>query len=346
MSLSFKKNYVSHEKFQWDFSLSSNPFGPSPKVKDALMKALFNHNSLSPYPDAGYQELKNSIGSFHDIPQEDIFLGAGLDGLIFDIINLLLQPQDELILPTVTFRNAMYPAIHKGAIVTQIPMKSNLGVDFDQLIQAINAKTKIIFLCNPNNPTGIYEPLESIKQLLDSTDALVILDEANIEFSKGSGLELIHLYPNLIILKTFSKAYGLAGIRVGYGISKSLHLKKLISARPPFFISTLSEIASSHALTDQTYLKNTVNLIIQERNFLETELKNLNFTITPSESNTLLCRIPDNILSASYVIEQLHVYNCHVINGTYFNLEDRYLRIAPKKHEDNEVLIKILKSIL
>ena len=80
MSLSFKKNYVSHKKFQWDFSLSSNPFGPSPYVKDALIAAISNDDSLSLYPDAGYQKLKNSIGSFHDIPQEDIFLGAGLDG--------------------------------------------------------------------------------------------------------------------------------------------------------------------------------------------------------------------------------------------------------------------------
>lgn len=345
MALSFKENYIASKHFQLDFGLSSNPLGPSPQVKQALLQVLSDGEPLSPYPTSGYPKLTEAIASFYQISPNEIILGAGLDGLIFDIINCALGAGDELILPAITFRNAIYAANAKGAVVTQVPMKSNFAVDFDRLIEAINKRTKIIFLCNPNNPTGIYEPLVFIRRLLESTDSLVVLDEANIEFSGGSGLALVKEFSHLIVLRTFSKAYGLAGARVGFGVSHSSIFNKIVLSRPPFFISTLSEIATCHAILDQQYLLNTVHAAAQERNFLEKELAILGFTIIPSQSNTLLCRVPEKFSSASGLIEQLNQYDCHVVNGTYFNLEDRYVRIAPRLHEANEQLLAIFKRI-
>ncbi len=343
----FKNVYVPTKKFTRDFSLSSNPFGPSPRVKQALMQALSGSDSLlSPYPETGYPALLQAIADFHRVCPEQIILGAGLDGLIFDTINALLGPDDELVLPAVTFENALYAAIAQGARVQQVPMKSDFSVDFDQLIKSINPKTKIVFLCNPNNPTGIYEPLTSIVRLLESTQAFVVLDEANIEFSGGSAISLIERFPHFMVLRTFSKAYGLAGIRVGYGISRSPLLKKTASARPPFFISTLSAIAAQEALLDQDYVHSVVEKIIHERTFLERELNVLGFTVIPSQSNTVLCRIPSSIASASCLIEQLNRYDFHVVNGTHFNLPDCYVRIAPKVHEANEQLLGALRHIL
>ncbi len=346
MSLSFKDNYIPHEKFKWDFSLSSNPFGPSFRVKERLIQAISTDACLSSYPEENYPELTKAIASFYQCSEEEIILGTGVDGLIFDIISLLLEPQNELILPEVTFRNAIYAANLKNALVTQIPMHLDLSVDFDQLIRIISPKTKIIFLCNPNNPTGIYESLESIRRLLESTNALVIVDEANIEFSKESALALTKQFPHLMVLRSFSKAYGLAGIRVGYGISRSFLLKKIKETRPPFFLSTLSAIAACSALSDQNHLLKTVAKIIQERKFLEKELELLGFKIIPSSSNTLLCHIPKGIQSASDLLESLNQHDCHVINGTHYNLKDCYLRIAPRLHEVNERLVQILKTIL
>jgi len=343
----FTENYVPTKRFTWDFSLSSSSLGPSPQVRQALMQALSDNDALSPYPDAGYPELVKAIANFHHVDFDNIILGAGLDGLIFDSINALLGPNDELVIPAVTFRNALYAAASKGAVVKQVPMQATLAVDFEQLIKTIGANTKVVFLCNPNNPTGLYEPLVSIRRLLESTTALVIVDEANIEFTGGeSALSLVEQFPHLMVLRTFSKAYGLAGIRVGYGISRSPLLKKIASDRPPFFISKLSEIAACHAFADQDYMHHAVASIIQERSFLECELKNLGFTVTPSRSNTVLCRIPQGVSSASYVIEQLNKYDVNVVNGTHFNLEDRYLRISPKLREANENMLQVLKHIL
>lgn len=343
----FKKVYVPTKKFTQDFSLSSNPFGQSPRVKEALRRALADGDPLSPYPDAGYPALIEAIATFHAISPEHIILGAGLDGLIFDTMNALLGPDDELVLPAVTFENALYAAVAQGgAAVTQIPMNPDLTVDFDKLIKTLSAKTKIVFLCNPNNPTGIYEPVSAITKLLESTSALVVLDEANVEFSGGSAVALTEQFPHLMVLRTFSKAYGLAGMRVGYGISRSPVLKKIASARPPFFIAKLSEIAAQAALLDQDSMQHAVAKIIQERTFLAHELSELGFTVIPSQSNTVLCRMPAAVASASYLIEQLNTYDFHAVNGTHFTLPDRYVRIAPKKHEANERLLAVLRHIL
>lgn len=342
----FKDVYVPTKKFAQDFSLSANPFGPSPSVKQALMRALVDGDPLSPYPDAGYPALIEAIATFHAISPEHIILGAGLDGLIFDTMNALLGLDDELVLSAVTFENALYAAAAQGAAVTQISMNPDLTVDFDQLIKTLSAKTKIIFLCNPNNPTGIYEPLSAITKLLESTEALVVLDEANVEFSGGSAIALTERFPHLMVLRTFSKAYGLAGMRVGYGISRSPMLKKIASARPPFFIAKLSEIAAQAALLDQDSMQHAVAKIIQERTFLAHELSELGFTVIPSQSNTVLCRMPATVASASYLIEQLNTYDFHAVNGTHFTLPDQYVRIAPKTHEANERLIKVLRHIL
>lgn len=343
MTHSFQQNYTCKQKYRLDLGLSFNPLGPSPRVIQTLCK----HSELiAPYPEPEYPIVTEKITSLYSCNRNDLFIGAGLDGLIYDIINVVLDKNDELIIPNVTFRNAIYAASNRRAKITQIPMTANLSVDFNQLIDNISQKTKVIFICNPNNPTGIYESVKSIIHLLQSTNALVIVDEANIEYSGGSCLHLTEKFSNILVLRTFSKAYGLAGMRIGYGISRSPLLKEISAKRPPFGIASLSALAASVALEDQQHLNDSVAYVQLERNDMAYELELLGFSIVPSQSNTLLCHIPTSFGKASDLIDQLHQYDCHVVNGTSFNLPDCYLRIAPRLHSANIEFISILKNCL
>ncbi len=344
MKPSFKENYTCKKKYRLDFGLSSNPLGPSPQVMPTLCA---NGELLAPYPEVDYPFLRETIASFYSCDKQDIFLGNGLDGLIYDIMMLILEENDELIIPEVTFRNAIYPAMYRKAKITQIPVKPNLSIDFDRMIQAISPTTKVIFLCNPNNPTGIYEPLEEIVRLLQySPSALVIIDEANIEYSGGSCLYLTEQFPNLLVLRTFSKAYGLASMRIGYGVSRCSLLQELSIKRPPFCLTSLAALAACIALEDQEYLHHSVVYTKRECCFMGHALESLKFTVIPSQANTILCRIPASVASASDLVARLHRHDCHVVNGTFFNLPDQYLRIAPRLHSANVECISILKEIL
>lgn len=340
----FKQNYISKNKYRLDLGLSSNPLGASPHILQELCK---NPSLLTHYPEAGYPLLLEKLATFLDCNQDDLFLGAGLDGLIYDLVGLILKKGDELIIPQITFRNAIYAASNCDAEITQIPMLEDFSINFDGLIEAIKPNTRIIFICNPNNPTGIYEPVESIIRLLQaSPNVLVIVDEANIEYAGKSSLYLTEHFHNLLVLRTFSKAYGLAGMRIGYGVSKNPLLKELSTHRPPFCISSLSAFAAILALEDQQHLKDSITHVRQECNYMLQELKSLKFIPIPSQSNTLLCRIPSSWISASDLIDQLHHNDCHAVNGVYFNLSDHYLRIAPRLHAPNVEFISVLKNLL
>jgi histidinol-phosphate aminotransferase len=340
---SFENTYISKKRYRLDFGLSSNPLGTSSFVSKNLSTQL---TSLESYPEVGYPALVNQLADFYRVPTEYVLLGTGLDGVIFDLMNFLMKDGNELVLSKVTFQNAVVPAKMRGAKILQIPMKEDLRVDFDSLIAAATPKTKCIFLCNPNNPTGIYEPLDSIENLLSRTHTFVIVDEANIEYCGGSSLGLIHKYPHLIVLRTFSKAYGLAGMRVGYAISSSAKfLLQVSQSRPPFFLSCLSERAALLALKDPEHINKTASYLAEERAFLTKELESMGFELTPSVSNTLLCKVPK--INASSLLDQLHKFDCHAINGTHFNLEeDQYLRIAPRMRIANEELIFLLRRLL
>lgn len=342
-SSSFKSNYICSKKYRLDFGLSSNPLGPSSRVMHALCTS---RELLAPYPEEGYPLLTQKLVSVHHCRSQDIILGAGLDGLIYDLVNLILDKNDEFILPTVTFRNAIYAASNRKAKIIQIPMKPDLSVDFDVLINAITPVTKLIFLCNPNNPTGIYEPIDSIIRVLQSTNALVIVDEANIEYSGGSCLFLTERFTNLLVLRTFSKAYGLAGMRVGYGISRSPLLQDISAKRPPFCIGSISALAAQTALEDQQHLHVSVEYMRYERELMMRELAVLGLRVVPSQSNTLLCRVPASFGTASTFVEALHQVDCHVVNGAFFHLSDPYVRIAPRLHVENVEFISIVKKLI
>lgn len=252
------------------YKLASNEnlYGPSPKAKEAIQA---NVDELCYYPETGSPLLKAEISKALDVSPSRILFGAGLDEVILMISRAVLTPGDKIVTSEMTFGQYYHNAIVESANVVQVPLQDG-HFDLDGILAQIDNETKLVWLCNPNNPTGTYFTHEALAHFLQNVPSHVpvILDEAYVEFVTANdfpdALALQKEFPNAFILRTFSKAYGLAGLRVGYVIASEEAIEQWNIIRPPFNVGRLSEYAALAAFKDQAYLQS-----IQERNAQERE---------------------------------------------------------------------------
>ncbi|MCU5745812.1 histidinol-phosphate transaminase [Staphylococcus sp. SQ8-PEA] len=262
-----KKKYGIEGKL-YKLASNENLYGPSPAVKEAIVNHL---DELYYYPETGSPTLRETISADLNIDPSRILFGAGLDEVILMISRAVLTPGDKIVTSEMTFGQYNHNAIVESAEVVQVPMNEG-HFDLDGLKNAIDEKTKLIWLCNPNNPTGTYFTHTELRDFLNSvpTQIPVIIDEAYYEFVTASDfpdtLTLQKEFPNAFLLRTFSKAYGLAGMRVGYIIAAEEAIEAFNIIRPPFNVGRLSEYAAVAAYSDKEYIKQ-----IRERNAIERE---------------------------------------------------------------------------
>lgn len=240
-------------------SSNENPFGASPKVNEILA----NFKSFARYPDGGATLLKEVVAKFLKVNTDQLIFGAGGDEVIQMISRSVLSPGDHIIQAFPTFPQYEHHAIIEGADIQNIPLQNGIH-DLDGMLAAINHKTKIIWVCNPNNPTGTYVNEGSLKRFLDSvpSEIVVVVDEAYVEYVKASDfpdtLALLEQYPNLIVLRTFSKVYGLASFRIGYGIGNATFIQDLEVGRLPFNTGALAQEVAIVALSDQEFVTESI----------------------------------------------------------------------------------------
>lgn len=241
---------------------NENPLGPSPKVIEALKSAM---GELARYPDGNSYYLKKALADKHNVELNQVTIGNGSNDILELVARAMVMPEHEVLFSEHSF--AVYPIVTQavGAKAVVAPAK-NWGYDLDALAARISDKTRVIFIANPNNPTGTWVPKAQIKAFLDKVPAnvLVVLDEAYHEYvgepEYGSALEWINDYPNLLVARTFSKAYGLAGLRVGYSVSHPKVADLLNRVRQPFNVNSLGQVAAVAALQDKVYLAAGVKL--------------------------------------------------------------------------------------
>lgn len=251
------------------YKLASNEnlYGPSPKVKEAISAHL---DELYYYPETGSPTLKAAISKHLNVDQLRILFGAGLDEVILMISRAVLTPGDTIVTSEATFGQYYHNAIVESANVIQVPLKDG-GFDLEGILKEVNEDTSLVWLCNPNNPTGTYFNHESLDSFLSQAPphVPVIIDEAYFEFVTAEDypdtLALQQKYDNAFLLRTFSKAYGLAGLRVGYVVASEHAIEKWNIIRPPFNVTRISEYAAVAALEDQQYLKEVVHKNSVER---------------------------------------------------------------------------------
>jgi len=268
---------------------NENPYGCSPRVQKALAK----FRDYNRYPDPDQRDVRRALAKYTGVNAESIVAGAGSDDLIDIILRLFIGPGDRVINCPPTF--GMYPfcTVIAGGEVVRVPRKADFSLDLPAIKKAADANTKVIFIASPNNPSGNMAPGEDIKELL-ALDLVVVVDEAYVEFSGSSLTPLVAQYPNLIVLRTFSKWAGIAGLRAGYGICPVNIVPYMMKIKQPYNINMAAYVGILESLADLDYLQKTVSAMVEERDVLFKGLQQFKWLKPyPSRANFILCAVLD-----------------------------------------------------
>jgi histidinol-phosphate aminotransferase len=279
---------------------NENPYGPSPRVAEALAEAPYLHI----YPDPESRRLRTALAEYTGLPAEYLLVGLGADELIDLTMRLFIEPGDRLVNCPPTFGMYAFDADVNSAEVVNVWRNPDFSIDtqkiealFDPPHAANNGSSwtegqpKLIFVTSPNNPDGSSLSDEALKRLL-ALPAVIVLDEAYIEFSGGSRIRWVEQYPNLIVLRTFSKWAGLAGLRVGYGAFPRNLITELWKIKQPYNVPVSGQIAAEVSLSDRDRLLKTVARLVEQREQFYTVLAEVDWLKPyPSQANFILCRV-------------------------------------------------------
>ncbi|MPQ42693.1 histidinol-phosphate transaminase [Clostridium tarantellae] len=323
---------------------NENPLGCSKKVKDAL-KALVKDTYL--YPDSASYELKNLLGNKLNVKSKQIFCGAGSDSLIRVICNTLLDKDDESIVADITFPRYETNINLMGAKCIKIPVK-NFIFNLEEMVNAITKKTKIIWFCNPNNPTGTIFTKYELKKVLDKIpkNVFVVIDEAYVEYvtdeNYPDSLSLLKKYSNIIILRTFSKAYGLAALRIGYGIANEELVEYFNRVINSFDTNLYAQVAAIEAIKDEDFLSLVKQFNEEQRNFMYKEFDKLGLSYIKSQANFIMVKVNcDDKDLFNYLLKR-----GYIIRPGYLLGVPGYLRISIGKENENRQLVNLIKEYL
>lgn len=285
---------------------NENPYGYSSLAKATLQRQL---PDFSIYPDGYSSELRSKVSMKYGVPENQIVFGSGSEEIIQFLCRAYLTGQSNTVMAVPTFPQYKHYSMIEGAEVREVPVNDRGYHDLDGMLQAIDASTRIIWLCSPNNPTGSAISQEAFDSFMKAcpSHVLVALDEAYAEFMDGErfdALPYLDTYSNLIILRTFSKAYGLAGLRIGYGFAGSEIVNSIDIVRGPFNTNSMSQIAASAAMDDQDFIRSTYEKNIAVRSRFEKFLKGIGWGYFDSEANFLLVKTPGSGMEVfQYLLE-------------------------------------------
>ncbi len=317
---------------------NENPYGCSPRVNQALATYPY----LNIYPDDGQTRLRELLAGYTGVDARHIVAGSGSNQLIDLVVRLFVSKGDEVINCVPTFGIYRFSTELCGGTVVEVPRGENFAVDAGAIRKAVSKKTKIIFLANPNSPTGTVTPQADILEIL-ATGVPVLVDEAYYEFSRQTVAPLVSQYENLMVLRTFSKWAGLAGLRVGYGLFPPGVAEYLLRTKIPYNVNVAALVAVEESLKDIDYLMATVGAIIAERGRLFRELEKLEWIKPfPSQANFILCSVLNG--EARQLQQKLQDKGVLV---RYFDqpLLRNFIRISVGKPEHTDALIKALREI-
>jgi histidinol-phosphate aminotransferase len=323
---------------------NENPLGPSPLAIQAIQQAV---EKLHRYPNGGCYDLADRISKRLHVGRENIIFGSGSDDIIAMLTRVLLQPGDEAVLPQPSFLFYEIMIRCSGAIPVEVPLIDNF-TDLDGMLDRIGPQTRLVFLTNPHNPTGALIAKEALDDFVTALpeNVVLILDEAYIEFVRApscpSSMDYLDSGKMVVGLRTFSKAYGLAGLRIGYGLMPSYLAELLNRVRQPFNVNSLAQAAAVAALEDEGFLKDTVNLVSAELDFIYDALDNVGIEYWKSQANFLMIKVGKN---ANEVFEDLLKQGIIVRSMTSYGYPD-CIRVTVGLHDENVRLLEVLPGVL
>jgi len=332
-----------------DFSSSVNPLGPS---KKALEAAESSFKEIPAYPDSNSNELRQAIADhFNVLSKNNVIVGNGSTELMYLFAETFIKKGDTAVIPAPTFGEYESAVRKTGETPKFVKLNKNFNVEA-AVFKREMIGAKIVFLCNPNNPTSILIPNETLKGIIEEAlaqDILVFLDEDFLEFVENekslSMINKIESYPNLFILRSFTKIYGLTGLRVGYGIASQEIINMLLCAKIPWNVNCLAQAAAVAALKDEEHLRVTRELIKKEKAQLLDELGEIkSFKIFLPDANFFFIDIRKSGLTATELKNKLLRQGILIRDCTSFRgLDPYYIRVAVKTRVENERLIEALK---
>lgn len=323
---------------------NENPLGPSPRAVAALQEAVA---TLNLYPDSNCFNLKNVLAARLGVGFENLIIGNGSDELLKLIAEAFLNPGEEVIYGVPSFVEYEFVTRVMGGVIVEVPLK-NLTYDLEAMADKITSRTKLIFVCNPNNPTGTIVTRGEVEEFLSRVpeEVIVVFDEAYYEYVDAEDypqtIEYVRQGRRVIVLRTFSKIYGLAGLRIGYGIAPAEIIECLMRVREPFNVNTLAQVAARAALEDEEHLDRSRRVNREGKEYWYRELKNMGLEFAPTQGNFMFIRVG---VSGQEVTERLMRRGIIVRPAGIFGFSE-YIRVTMGTPEQNERFISNLREVL
>jgi threonine-phosphate decarboxylase len=335
-----------------DFSSSINPLGSSPRALEAITNCL---GQLPIYPDSNSTALREAIAlHFGVIGKDNIIVGNGSTELIYLFADVFLKKGDVALVAAPSFGEYASAIVKSGAKLKLV----KLGKDFQfgpaAFVKAM-ARAKTVFLCNPNNPTSMLIPHNALLQIVEKAheeNTVVFLDEDFIEFvddeKEHSLVNSIGKYPNVFVLRTFTKFYGLTGLRVGYGVADEETISVFSRAKMPWNVNSLAQAAAIAALADHEHSRKTLEVVRKEKEFLSRELARIKgFKVFPADTNFIFLDVRKSGMAASELRAKMIKHGVLVRNCSSFTgLDSFYIRVAVKTRRENEKLLDAFRKVL
>jgi len=324
---------------------NENPFGPSPKVLAAINKAAL---SVNRYPDAGCFYLRQELSRQLGCGQNQLIFGNGSDEIIVMALRAFAEKGDEIVIAQPSFLIYEIAGQVVGATIKAVPLK-DFYYDIEAMAKAVTRKTKVVIIGNPDNPAGTFVSTEKLVKFLRSIrrDILVMLDEAYFEFVTAkdypNSVKLLAEFKNILVTRTFSKLYGLAGLRVGYGIAAPEVIDILNRIREPFNVNSIAQAAALACLKDPAYYRRVAKMVESERQIIYRELRQLGLKIIESATNFILVNVGQQ--TGKDISSALLNRGIIVRDMGFWGLPN-YIRVTIGEAQENKAFLRALKSIL
>ncbi len=315
---------------------NENPYPPSPRVLQVLRET--DWTVLRKYPNPMANKVRDIIADMFDLERDNVLCGNGSDELLTLVLRAFVGEGERIAWPTPTY--SLYPVLAEiqAAEAVEIPTRDDFTLPLDELA---HVDAKVVVICNPSAPTGVFTPVEAITDLADRFGGVVVVDEAYADFGPRSAVPAVSDKPNVLVLRTLSKSYSLAGLRFGFAVGPPDLIAGLVKVKDSYNVDAVSIEVAAAALEDQEWMRANVEKIRSERARLTQRLAQLGFDVTPSEANFLLARVPDSDGAACY--EDLKARGILVRYWNLPRLADK-VRITVGTPGENDALLAALEK--
>jgi histidinol-phosphate aminotransferase len=323
---------------------NENPLGPSPRAIEAIHRCA---ETVHLYPDGSAHELRQALAAHHGTPPDHLIFGNGSDELLHYLGVTFLNPGDEVIQGDPSFVRYEAAAVLHGAVLHKAPLRNHVH-DLQAMADRINARTRMVFIANPNNPTGTIVTEDEVRRFVERVPdrCIVVFDEAYHGYVTSPDypdtIRYVQEGRNVVVLRTFSKIYGLAGLRVGYGLARPEIVRLIEKVREPFNVNLIAQAAACEALRDTAHLERSARVNRQGKRFLEAAFDELGLTYAPSEANFVwfdvgrsASGVAAGLLRRGVIVRAFNLPGC-----------ERFIRVTIGTQEENERFLAALKDVL